>query len=499
MTQSLRILVIDDNSSDRALIIRELKREFSFLKVEEILDARGFQQALAAGNFDAIVTDYQLRWANGLEILQAVKARYPRCPVVMFTNTGTEEVAVQALKSGLDDYVIKHSNRYIRVPAAIRVAIERLEIQQRAALLEIRLQELLEQVNVGIFRSDPEGQLIEVNPAFLNLFGVNSIAQANDLDLLDTHECYLRLADQSPPQRQEREAQLHRSDGKPFWGLLTTTLNTVEGVTVVDGLLEDITERKQAELQLEQLNATLEQRVRERTAELRLANQDLEEFAYSISHDLRAPLRIIERFAQVLLEDIGESLEPVYLDYLQRISANARQLDTLITDLLTYCRLGQTGLSLEPVDLALTVSDALALLEPEIEAQQAQVSIEAPLPPVQANRLMLIQVLTNLFSNALKFVAPGVQPQVRVWAEPRNGQTRLWIEDQGIGILNDKQQQIFKPFQRLHGEEEYPGTGIGLAIVRKGVERMGGQVGVESQLGQGSRFWIELPTAKEVP
>jgi signal transduction histidine kinase len=210
-------------------------------------------------------------------------------------------------------------------------------------------------------------------------------------------------------------------------------------------------------------------------------------------------LRIIERFAQVLLEDIGESLEPAYLDYLQRISANARQLDTLITDLLTYCRLGQTGLSLEPVDLALTVSDALALLEPEIEAQQAQVSIEAPLPPVQANRLMLIQVLTNLFSNALKFVAPGVQPQVRVWAEPRNGQTRLWIEDQGIGILTDKQQQIFKPFQRLHGEEEYPGTGIGLAIVRKGVERMGGQVGVESQVGQGSRFWIELPTAKEAP
>lgn len=136
----------------------------------------------------------------------------------------------------------------------------------------------------------------------------------------------------------------------------------------------------------------------------------------------------------------------------------------------------------------------LAQLKPEIQERQAHIHVEEPLAIVRTNRLMLIQVLTNLLSNAIKFVAEGVQPQARVWAEQRADHTRLWIEANGIGIPLDKQQQIFRPFIRLHSEEEYSGNGIGLAIVRMGVERMGGQVGIESQLRQGSRFWLELPT-----
>lgn len=497
MTQPLRVLIIDDNRSDRALVIREVRREFSELQVQEIIDAREFEQAIANDEFDAVVTDYQLGWSNGLEILRTVKAHYPRCPVVMFTNTGTEEIAVEALQSGLDDYVLKEPNRYIRVPIAIRVALERIEAQRQAALLEIRLQGLLNQVKVGIFRSQSDGTLIESNPAFLELLGVESIAQANELNLLNIRDCFEQLFTLPPHQRQEQEVQLQRSDGTPFWALLTTTLKTIEGVVVVDGLLEDITERKEAEVKLQQLNASLEARVRERTGQLEATNQDLEEFAYSISHDLRAPLRTIQGYAQILLENLSESLDPENLEYLQRIAVNAEQLETLIADLLTYSRLRQTEIDLEPVNLSQVLANVLRYLQPEIDRQQAQIHIEEPLPVVQANRLILIQVLTNFLSNALKFVASDVQPRVRVWAEPQEQQTRLWIEDNGIGISSDKQQEIFRPFTRLHSEEEYPGTGIGLAIARKGVERMKGQVGVESQLGQGSRFWVELPTSVE--
>jgi PAS domain S-box-containing protein len=502
MTQPLRILLIDDNRSDRALILRELQRVFSQLDVQEIVSSGEFARAIETGNFDAVITDFQLRWTTGLDILQTVKQQYPRCPVIMFTNTGTEEVAVEAMKLGLDDYIIKQPNRYIRLPAAIQVALERYEIQQRAALLEIRLQSLLNQIKIGVFRASADGTLLEVNPAFLELLGIESLDQANERNLIDMQDGYTRLVDLLPLQRQEREVHLQRSDGTQCWALLTTTLNTIEGIVVIDGLLEDITERKQAETSLQQLNITLEARVQERTAELEAANQDLEEFASSISHDLRAPLRTIQGFAQVLLEDLSESLDANYVEFLQRIAANAQQLDTLITDLLAYSRLRRSEINLEPVHLSSVLAEVRTRLDSEIQSQQAQVRIEEPLPMVQANRLILIQVLTNLLSNAVKFVAEGIQPQVCIWAEPQGSTAgepstvRLYVEDNGIGIAPNQQQQIFSPFTRLHGEEEYPGTGIGLAIVRKGVEQLGGQTGVESQLGQGSRFWVELTVAE---
>jgi len=497
MANPLQVLVVDDNRSDRALVIRELRREFSHLTVQEIVDAKDFEQAIAKGHFDVVVTDYQLGWSDGLKILRTVKTHYPRCPVIMFTNTGTEEIAVEALKSGLDDYVLKQPNRYIRVPIAVRVALERLEMRQRAALLEIRLQGLLNQVKIGIFRSNSDGTLLEANPAFLDLLGIDSPSQANELNLLNTLGYYKQLMEQSPPQQQEQEVQLQRRNGSLFWALLTTTLNTVEGVTVLDGLLEDITERKQAEIALQQLTATLEVRIRDRTAQLEATNQALEEFTYSVSHDLRAPLRIIHGFAQLLLEDLGESLNSEHLSFLQRIIANANRLDALISDLLTYSRLRQTDISLEPISLSQVLENVLAQLEPDIQARQAQIFVEKPLPVVRANRFILIQVLINVLANAIKFVEGKIQPHVHIWANQRGKYIRLWIQDNGIGIDVKQHQQIFNPFIRLHSEEEYSGTGIGLAIARKGVERLGGKIGVESQPGHGSRFWIELPTVME--
>ncbi|HEY9672660.1 MAG TPA: ATP-binding protein [Waterburya sp.] len=525
MTQDLHVLLIDDNRSDRALILRVLRREFSQLDVREIIDAEDFEQAIAADAFNAVITDYQLGWSNGLEVLRTIKSHYPRCPVIMFTNTGNEEIAVEALQSGLDDYVLKAPNRYIRVPASLRLTLERLEAQKRAALLEIRLRGLLNQLKVGVFRSKSDGTLVESNPAFLELLGVESLAQADELNLLNTRECYLLLENLPPQQRQEQEIQLLRADGISFWALLTTALNTVEGEVVVDGLVEDITERKQTELELQQLNATLEERVQQRTAqlaaanreltntnqqlsnanqalealtnELSIANQDLEEFAYSVSHDLRAPLRTIQGFTQILLEEQGEQLDPVSRDYIQRIAADAQQADTLINDLLAYSRLRQASISPQPINLSSVLASVLEQLQSEIHQRQGRIQVEEPLPVVMGNPLILTKALTNLLGNALKFVQPGIQPQVRVWAEQRGDRTRLWFEDNGIGIAKRNQQRIFTPFTRLHSEEEYPGTGIGLAIVRKGVERMGGQVGVESQPRQGSRFWIELPSAAQ--
>jgi signal transduction histidine kinase len=239
----------------------------------------------------------------------------------------------------------------------------------------------------------------------------------------------------------------------------------------------------------------LEDQVRERTVELEERNDELEAFGYSISHDLRAPLRAMQGFSQALLEDCGDRLDAMGREYAERIVAGAKRMDELIRDLLAYSRVSRAELKLVRVPLTPVAHSALAELSGALRARNASVHVDEPLPTVMGHPATLSQVLTNLLGNGLKFVPPERTPELRVHAERHNGQVRLWVEDNGIGIAPEHQARIFRVFERLHSNDDYPGTGIGLAIVRKAVERMGGQVGVESSLGHGSRFWVELQTA----
>jgi signal transduction histidine kinase/DNA-binding response OmpR family regulator len=245
--------------------------------------------------------------------------------------------------------------------------------------------------------------------------------------------------------------------------------------------------------QVQQHAADLEQRVAERTAELREINAELESFSYSVSHDLRTPLRSIQGFAQILLDDYGDRLDADGRQYTQRIVAAARRMDTLTEDILTYSRLSRAAMKLTPVSLEAVVEEVLTQLEAEIRGKEASVTVEKPLPRVMGHYATLVQVVANLLTNGIKFVLPSVRPHVRVWTEEQDDRVCLRLRDNGIGIAPEYQERIFRVFERLHGPETYAGTGIGLAVVRKGIERLGGQVGVESAPGQGSTFWVELP------
>jgi signal transduction histidine kinase len=238
---------------------------------------------------------------------------------------------------------------------------------------------------------------------------------------------------------------------------------------------------------------------RVRTAELQERNEELETFAYSISHDLRSPLRAMEGFSQALLEDYADRLDQTGRQHAERVVNAARTMDRLIDDLLAYSRLTRSDLHLRPLDLHQSVRTALEQLEAEVKSRQARIEIEEPLPAVVGHAPTLAQVLANLLANGIKFVPPGRTPEVRVRAEARDGRVRLWIEDNGIGVAPEHHERIFRVFERLHRTTEYPGTGIGLAIVRKAMERMGGSSGLESEPGRGSRFWIELPRAAVIP
>jgi signal transduction histidine kinase len=249
--------------------------------------------------------------------------------------------------------------------------------------------------------------------------------------------------------------------------------------------------------QVQQYAMELEQRVSERTSALQEVVSEMESFSYTVSHDLRAPLRAMQGFADALLEDYSDQLDETGRDYGRRIAAAAQRMDNLIQDLLTYGRLSRARLPRERVSLEVVAAEAIAQLETEIRERQAEISLLTHLPEVLGHRATLIQVTANLLSNAIKFVPPGVTPRVCLSAETRQGRVRLWVEDNGIGVAPEHRERIFRIFERLHSFETYPGTGIGLAFVRKGISRMGGSAGLEPAPEQGSRFWFELPGVAE--
>lgn len=263
-------------------------------------------------------------------------------------------------------------------------------------------------------------------------------------------------------------------------------------------LRREAEERRRAEGEVLRLNQELERRVRERTRDLEGALLELEAFSYTVAHDLRAPLRAMKGFADLVLDEAPERLKPEEKDYLRRITRATVQMDALVRDLLAYSSLGHAALPAETVGLGPLVATVLDELRAELRDCQAQVDVEPGMPDVVGHEKMLRQVVSNLLSNAAKFVAAGTAPRIRIAAQTRGPWVRLLVEDNGIGVAAEYHERIFKVFERLHRSEIYAGTGIGLAIVRRAVERMGGQVGVESEVGKGSRFWIELPEARSI-
>ena len=240
----------------------------------------------------------------------------------------------------------------------------------------------------------------------------------------------------------------------------------------------------------------LESLVAERTASLQRAIEQMEEFSYSVSHDLRSPVRAMRGYAEALLTDYGPRLDEEGREILGRIQRNGLRMDQLIQDLLTYTRIARRDIKMDVVSLDRLVREVI-LHYPELSPDVSTIEILGPLPEVLAHEPSLMQVVSNLLSNAVKFVAPGTRPHIRVSSERSADRVRLWIQDNGIGIAPEYQHRLFGLFERVHTDRKFDGTGIGLAIVRKAVERMHGAVGVISNGVTGSRFWIELSAPQD--
>lgn len=249
---------------------------------------------------------------------------------------------------------------------------------------------------------------------------------------------------------------------------------------------------------LKTLNDQLEERVEERTADLEESNRQLEAFCYTLAHDLRAPLRAIQGFSQITIAEHSQRIGPEPVETLSRISTSAEMMGRLIHDLLNYTQLHRAEIPLGETNLQQVVERVLQILAPEIRVVNATVELAAPLPSVFANSTLAEQIVLSLISNALKFTRKNIPPHVRIWCESTGTMVRLTVQDNGPGIAPHYVNRIFQPFHRLHLEKN-PGTGMGLAIAKKGIEHLGGKIGVDSEVNQGSRFWIELPKYPSPP
>lgn len=399
-----------------------------------------------------------------------------------------------------------HQNLLMEKIQSYADALEQ-RVQERTRDLsesESRYRQLVENPLVGIYQADADARIVYVNPRLVSLTGysLEEIRGKTLVDFVAPHQKEW-IAERLRTRREGKlpadtiEVELIRKDGSALTALVApASLMDADGNFIgYIGALIDITQKKELEKQLAGKLENLEHI----TEKLERANTELEAFAYTVSHDLRAPLRAMYGFAQALKEDYYQVLEEEGRSYTERIIKAAERMEALIQDLLAYSRIGRAEVNFQAVHPLQVLNSVLSQLESEIQSKNAVVHLQGDFPSVRANAQILSQVFFNLLHNAIKFVYPGKQPRITVWAEPRHSKVRIWIQDNGVGIAPEYRERIFRVFERLYPIETFPGTGIGLAIVRKAMERMSGRVGVESEPEKGSRFWVELPVAENLP
>lgn len=389
--------------------------------------------------------------------------------------------------------------------------VQREKAEQALRESEERYRLLIETANEGIWVVNREYRTVYVNRRLTEMLGY-SADEMMGLEVLDfvfpedLPTIKAQMAMRRKGEASQYDFRYRRRDGTELWVLsCTSPIRDAEGnFNGALGMFTDITERKRTEeerdrllRQVQEYSADLEKRVKERTARLEEINREMESFCYSISHDLRGPLRAINSFTEIISDEYLDGVPDSGREMFCRIGSAAERMDQLICDLLSYSRVTRSELSMSDVPIG-DLLEELFQSSPELQPGNAEILTDLKASRVHGNRSLLQQCFSNLLDNAVKFVKPGTRPRVRIRSESVNGRVRIHFEDNGTGIPKELQAKIFNLFERVHPEGAYQGTGIGLAIVKRAVERMGGCISVSSEVGEGTVFTIELHDAVKV-
>lgn len=490
-----------------------LDRDLRYVKINERL--AGFHSRAISEHIGRTVREAVPEIADTLE---------PLCRQALSSGQPLENVEFHGIVGSpaqhLADWIISYypvknpEGRILGINIAVSDITSRKQAEEAMLWREKKYRALIERGSDLISLLDARGIILYKSPSITRVLGFSSEElvghHAFEVAHPDEHPHLAMLFEKllrEPEKTLLGEFRHLAKDGSWHWmeGIATNMLADPAVQAIVFNY-RDITERKLAETALQAAQkriqehaCELERRVAERTRQLEESMRSLQGILYHVAHDLRAPLRAIQAYTGMLVNYCTGNSNPAAREHGASISAAVKHMDTLIQDLLGFGRLGHMELPAQKLDLKLEMGVVLGRMSQEIKAKGAEVMVTEPLPAVWANPGALKQILANLIENALKYVATGVAPRVQIRAAQEGNGVRISIQDNGIGVEAQYQEKIFGVFERLHESQEYPGTGIGLAIVRKAAERMGGRAGVESKPGVGSTFWVELPLAAPDP
>lgn len=512
MKKKIRILHVDDSLHDRQLVLDALKNSEEEYDVIEAVSREQFEEVIRNDDFDLVLSDFNILGFDGLQVLQVIKEKYPDVPVIIVTGTGSEEVAIQAMKMGASDYVIKTVHHIKGLPAIIQRVLKSNEIIQdhNRALIALRENEELfrtafESAAIGVALVGLDGNYINANETFCKMIGYsleelvhhsfNDFTHPEDLDSGNMVLSQMVAGGKSIGVFEKR--YIHKN-GEVIWVNISSGFvkKASQNRQYIVTYVQNITNRKRTEAELLRLNESLEHRVRQRTSELQLANSELEAFSYSVSHDLRAPLRAIHGYTNILLEDHRQLLDDEGKRLCDEIMSNASRMGRLIDDLLAFSRIGKNvsvRLEIDMEELARTVTNEL--ISP-LDATRITVGL-AKLPPAFGDMAMIKQVWINLISNALKYSSKKEHAEIEIGFQKDRTETIYFVKDNGVGFDMQDAGRLFRPFHRLHSTRDYEGSGIGLAIVNRIIRRQGGRVWAEAEAGKGASLFFTMPVDHE--
>lgn len=493
MSERDRLLVVDGDDSDRALTAFLLATRLPRLDVVEVADPMQLAEELEHSAVRCVVSEIALPWGSGLQVAEAVKRLRPDCAFVVFAHPGCEAQVAAGVDRGVDGFATKTSSGFLWLADTVQRAMARAAGQTDRRNRPTRLHRLVESLAAGTFTSAADGTVIEASATATRVLGAE-----RESDLVGRSLPSLLVADVEADALRERlaegrpfdrfEARVSGQDGNAAWVWISALPagDLASAALHWDGIVQDITPFRRVE---DDLDA--------RARDLATSNAELSGLASAVSHDLQEPLHLIARYGEMLLERSGEALDEAARRHLGHLLDSAHRMQGMIDDVLELARVDTRGRSFAATGLGDAVAEALARLRAAIEETAAVVDV-GPLPTVRADHAQMVQLFQNLVGNAIKFHGER-PPHVRIRSARTARGWEISVADDGIGIPPEQHQRVFGLFQRLHTAEEYPGTGMGLAICKRIVERHGGSIRVDSAPGTGATFTFSLPVSPRVP